>query len=67
MFKFKIVDREGYNNLIDLCDKVLSMAKELIELNNKILKHNDEIIEFNKHLLSLNGLSVNKENENAEN
>ena len=74
MFKFKIVDREGYNNLIDLCDKVLakndellSMAKELIELNNKILKHNDEIIEFNEHLLNLNGLSVNKENENAEN
>lgn len=81
MFKFKIVDRESYNNLIDLCNKVLAkndevlfmaskinkLNEELIEFNNKILKHNDEIIEFNGHLLNLNGLSVNKENENAEN
>ena len=81
MFKFKIVDRESYNNLIDLCNKVLAKNDELLfmaskinkfneklmEFNEKILKHNDEIIEFNEHLLSLNGLSVNKENENAEN
>ena len=74
MFKFKIVDRESYNNLIDLCNKVLakndellSMAKELMEFNKKILKHNDEIIEFNEKILNRNGLSANKENEDAEN
>ena len=81
MFKFKIVDRESYNNLIDLCNKVLAKNeevlflaidihrhnKELMEFNNKILKDNEEIIEFNKHLLDLNGLSVKKENEDAEN
>ena len=81
MFKFKIVDRESYNNLIDLCNKVLAKNDEvlfmaskinkfnekLIEFNKKILKHNDEIIEFNEHLLNLNGLSVNKENKDAEN
>ena len=74
MFKFKIVDRESYNNLIDLCnevlaknDELLSMAKELMEFNKKILKHNDEIIEFNEKILNRNGLSVKKENEHAEN
>ena len=95
MFKFKIVDRESYNNLIDLCNKVLAKNEEvlflaidihryneelmefnnkilkdneeLMEFNNKILKDNEEIIEFNKHLLDLNGLSVKKENEDAEN
>lgn len=81
MFKFKIVDRESYNNLIDLCNKVLakndellSMAirihkfnEQLIKSNEKILKHNDEIIEFNENLLNHNWLSVKKENENAEN
>ena len=81
MFKFKIVDRETYNNLVDLCNKVLAKNeemlflaidiyrhnKELMELNNKILKHNDEIIEFNENLLNLNGLSVKKEKEDAEN
>lgn len=81
MFKFKIVDRETYNNLIDLCkkvldknDEVLLMAskinkfnEELMEFNKKILKRNDEIIEFNENLLNRNGLSMKKENENVEN
>ena len=81
MFKFKIVDRESYNNLIDLCDKVLAKNDEvlfmaskinkfnekLIEFNKKILKHNDEIIEFNENLLNRDGLSAKKENEDAEN
>ena len=74
MFKFKIVDRESYNNLIDLCNKVLAkneellfLASEIIEFNEKILKHNDEIIEFNERLFNLNRLGVKKENENAEN
>ena len=81
MFKFKIVDRESYNNLIDLCNKVLAKNEELlylaidilrhnneiIEFNEKILKHNDEIIEFNENLINRNGLSANKENEDAEN
>lgn len=79
MFKFKIVDRETYNNLVDLCNKVLAKNEEvlflasnihkhneeLMEFNKKILKHNDEIIEFNENLLNLNGLSVKKDNENA--
>ena len=47
MFKFKIVDRESYNNLIDLCNKVLAKNEELLSLADDILKHNDEIIEFN--------------------
>lgn len=88
MFKFKIVDRESYNNLIDLCNKVLArndellsraikihkFNEELIKSNEKILKHNekilkynDEIIEFNENLLNRNGLSVKKENKDAEN
>lgn len=67
MFKFKIVDRESYNNLIDLCNKVLAKNEELLSLANDICKHNDEIIEFNENLLNRNGLSANKENENAEN
>ena len=67
MFKFKIVDRESYNNLIDLYNKVLAKTEELMEFNKKILKHNDEIIEFNENLLNRNGLSAKKENENAEN
>ena len=67
MFKFKIVDRESYNNLIDLCNKVLAKNEELLSLADDILKHNDEIIEFNENLLNRNGLSANKENEDAEN
>lgn len=67
MFKFKIVDRESYNNLIDLCNKVLAKNEELLSLANDIHKHNDEIIEFNERLLNLNRLGVKKENENAEN
>ena len=67
MFKFKIVDRESYNNLIDLCNKVLAKNEELLSLANDIFKHNDEIIEFNENLLNRNGLSANKENEDAEN
>lgn len=81
MFKFKIVDRESYNNLIDRCNKVLAKNYELLslvndilkhnekltELNKKILKNNDEIIEFNERLLNLNRLGVKKENEDAEN
>ena len=67
MFKFKIVDRESYNNLIDLCNKVLAKNEELLSLANDICKHNDEIIEFNENLLNRNGLSANKENEDAEN
>lgn len=81
MFEFKIVDRESYNNLIDLCNKVLAkndevlfMAskinkfnEELIKSNEKILKHNDKIIDFNENLLNHNGLSAKKENKDAEN
>ena len=67
MFKFKIVDRESYNNLIDLCNKVLAKNEELLSLANDIHKHNDEIIEFNERLLNLNRLGVKKENEDAEN
>ena len=67
MFKFKIVDRESYNNLIDLCNKVLAKNEELLSLANDICKHNDEIIEFNENLLNHNGLSAKKENEDAEN
>ena len=67
MFKFKIVDRESYNNLIDLCNKVLAKNEELLSLANDIHKHNYEIIEFNERLLNLNRLGVKKENENAEN
>ena len=67
MFKFKIVDRESYNNLIDLCNKVLAKNEELLSLADDILKHNDEIIEFNEKILNRNGLSVKKENEHAEN
>lgn len=67
MFKFKIVDRESYNNLIDLCNKVLAKNEELLSLANDIHEHNDEIIEFNERLLNLNRLGVKKENENAEN
>ena len=67
MFKFKIVDRESYNNLIDLCNKVLAKNEELLSLANDIHRHNNEIIEFNENLLNRNGLNVNKENEDAEN
>ena len=67
MFKFKIVDRESYNNLIDFCNKVLAKNEELLSLANDICKHNDEIIEFNERLLNLNRLGVKKENEDAEN
>ena len=67
MFKFKIVDRESYNNLIDLCNKVLAKNEELLSLADDILKHNEEIIEFNENVINRNGLSANKENEDAEN
>ena len=67
MFKFKIVDRESYNNLIDLCNKVLAKNDEVLFMASKINKFNEKLIEFNENLLNLNGLSVNKENENAEN
>ena len=67
MFKFKIVDRESYNNLIDLCNKVLGKNEEVLYLAIDILRHNNEIIEFNERLLNLNRLGVKKENEDAEN
>lgn len=67
MFKFKIVDRESYNNLIDLCNKVLAKNDELLSMAIKIHKFNEELIEFNENLLNYNGLSVKKENEDAEN
>lgn len=67
MFKFKIVDRESYNNLIDLCNKVLAKNDEVLFMASKINKFNEKLIEFNKNLLNYNGLSVKKENEDAEN
>lgn len=67
MFKFKIVDRESYNNLIDLCNKVLAKNEEVLYLAIDILRHNNEIIEFNERLLNLNRLGVKKENKDAEN
>ena len=48
MFKFKIVDRETYNNLIDLCNKVLAKNEEVLFLASDIHKHNEELMEFNK-------------------
>ena len=67
MFKFKIVDRESYNNLIDLCNKVLAKNDEVLAKNDEVLSMASKIHKFNEHLLNLNGLSVNKENEDAEN
>lgn len=67
MFKFKIVDRESYNNLIDLCNKVLAKNDELLSMSIKIHKFNEELIKYNEKILNRNGLSVKKENENAEN
>lgn len=41
MFKFKIVDRESYNNLIDLCNKVLAKNDELLSMAIRIHKFNE--------------------------
>lgn len=67
MFKFKIVDRESYNNLIDLCNKVLAKNDEVLFMASKINKFNEKLIEFNENLLNYNGLSAKKENKDAEN
>ena len=67
MFKFKIVDRESYNNLINLCNKVLAKNDEVLFMASKINKFNEKLIEFNENLLNHNGLSAKKENEDAEN
>lgn len=67
MFKFKIVDREIYNNLINMCKEVLAKNDELLLMAEKILKNNKNLLELNKNLLELNGFKVKGENNNAEN
>lgn len=67
MFKFKIVDRETYNNLINICEKVLAKNDELLLMAEKILKNNKNLLELNKNLLELNGFKVKGENNNAKN
>lgn len=67
MFKFKLIDRKSYNDLINLCSKVLAKNDELLLMAEKILQNNKNLLEFNKNLLELNGFKVKGENNNAEN
>lgn len=55
------------DELLSMAIKIHKFNEEVIKSNEKILKHNDEIIEFTENLLNRNGLSMKKENKNAEN
>lgn len=61
MFKFKIVDRATYDNLVNICDKVLAKNDELLFTASKILEFNEELIDFNKNLLDLNRLGIKQD------